>query len=54
VLTSLFGILNEFYQIFIPGRTLNILDVIANMVGSLIVVLLIQFFLIKTKTQKEY
>lgn len=54
VLTSLFGILNEFYQIFIPGRTLNILDVIANMVGSLIVVLLVQFFLIITKTQKEY
>ncbi|MBE0572716.1 MAG: VanZ family protein [Ignavibacteriaceae bacterium] len=42
---SLFGVLNEFNQIFIPGRSANIYDVIANFIGSLVTVLIIKFSL---------
>jgi VanZ family protein len=43
IITGLFGILNEFFQIFVPNRTPNPLDVIANFLGSVIIVILLKF-----------
>lgn len=43
IITGLFGILNEFFQIFVPNRTPNSLDVIANFLGSVIIVMLLKF-----------
>lgn len=42
---SLFGVLNELNQIFIPGRSANMLDMIANFLGSLLTILIIKFSL---------
>lgn len=38
-----FGIMNELLQIFIPYRTFNKLDIIANMLGALSAILTIKF-----------
>lgn len=43
IITGLFGILNEFFQIFAPNRSPNPSDVIANFLGSVIIVILLKF-----------
>jgi len=45
LLTSLFGMLNELHQLFIPSRTFNKFDLLANILGSLLVVIVIKFSL---------
>jgi len=52
--TSLFGTLNELNQIFIPGRSANIFDVIANFLGSLLTVLIIKFSFKVLKNWNEF
>jgi VanZ family protein len=43
IFTTLFGILNELFQIFVPSRTPNPLDVLANFLGSVIMVALLKY-----------
>ncbi len=40
-----FGIMNELLQIFIPYRTFNKLDIIANMLGVLVAILTMKFWI---------
>ncbi|MBE0572265.1 MAG: VanZ family protein [Ignavibacteriaceae bacterium] len=46
LLTTIFGMLNELYQLFIPSRSFNKLDLLANILGSLLMVIVIKFSLI--------
>ena len=43
LLAFLFGLLNEFHQLFIPSRSFNKFDLLANLLGSLVVILFIKF-----------
>jgi VanZ family protein len=45
LLTSIFGILNEMHQLFIPSRSFNKLDLLANIFGSVLVLIIIKFSL---------
>ena len=45
LLTSIFGMLNELHQLFIPSRTFNKFDLLANILGSLLMVIVIKFSL---------
>jgi VanZ family protein len=42
ILVTLIGALDEFHQIFIPTRTADVLDVVADAVGAAVVILLLQ------------
>lgn len=46
LLTTIFGMLNELHQLFIPSRSFNKLDLLANILGSLLMVIVIKFSLI--------
>lgn len=48
VIATLYGILDEIHQIFIPGRSAEFLDFIADMIGALAGVFII--YLIKRKS----
>jgi len=37
IIATVYGIINEFYQNFIPGRIYSVFDMIANFIGSLLV-----------------
>ena len=43
LLAFIFGLLNEFHQLFIPSRSFNKFDLLANLLGSLVVILFIKF-----------
>jgi VanZ family protein len=43
LLTFLFGFLNEMYQLFIETRTFNKFDLLANVLGSILMILFIKF-----------
>ena len=43
IFTTLFGILNELFQIFVPSRSANPLDILANFLGSIIMVVLLKY-----------
>jgi len=45
LLTSIFGLLNELHQLFIPSRTFNKFDLLANILGSLLMIIVIKFSL---------
>jgi VanZ family protein len=47
VLASLYGISDEIHQFFVPDRVADIYDVMADILGSLIGVLLYQFFILE-------
>lgn len=38
--TTLYGVLDEYYQSFVPARTSDIVDVVADFTGALLFVLL--------------
>ncbi len=46
-LASLYGISDEIHQIFVPDRVADIYDVIADILGSMIGVMLYQFFILE-------
>jgi VanZ family protein len=41
VFSSLYGVVNEFHQRFVPGRSYEVLDMIANAVGASVAVALV-------------
>jgi len=45
LLTFIFGVLNELHQLFIPSRTFNKFDLLANILGSLLMIIVIKFSL---------
>jgi VanZ family protein len=49
LIASVYGALDEIHQIFIPGRFADILDWLADFVGSLLGVLLISYLIKKLK-----
>lgn len=40
--TAVIGSINELFQIFIPARTLNVLDILANLIGILLTIFIIK------------
>jgi VanZ family protein len=49
LVASLYGMVDELHQIFVPGRTADIRDWLADFVGSVLAVLIIKFSLEKLK-----
>ncbi|MFI5236666.1 MAG: VanZ family protein [Ignavibacteriales bacterium] len=43
LLAFLFGFLNELHQLFIVSRTFNKFDLLANVMGTIMVILVIKF-----------
>ena len=43
IFASLFGLLNEFHQLFIPSRSFNKFDLLANLLGTLVAILFVKF-----------
>jgi VanZ family protein len=41
VLSSLYGVVNEFHQRFVPGRSYEVGDMIANAIGASVAVVLV-------------
>jgi VanZ family protein len=57
IISSLYGLIDEFHQIFIPGRSSDILDWTADSAGALAGVLIVSFLLkrfryFKSKTKE--
>lgn len=50
ILASTFGLVNEFHQIFIPSRTFNKFDLLANLIGIVLTLGVIKFFLLVNKS----
>jgi len=36
VISSLYGVSDEYHQLFVPGRSFDILDMIADIIGSIV------------------
>ena len=53
IFTTLFGILNELFQIFVPSRSANPLDILANFLGSIIMIILLRYSLDNLKELKR-
>jgi VanZ family protein len=49
--TSVIGTINELFQILVPSRTLNILDILSNIAGILLTILVIK---VSMKILKNY
>lgn len=49
VFASLYGMIDELHQLFVPGRTADILDWTADFMGSLIAVLITKFIIEKLR-----
>jgi VanZ family protein len=47
LVASLYGMLDELHQIFVPGRTADVRDWLADFLGSLLAVLIVKFILEK-------
>jgi len=47
LVASLYGMLDELHQIFVPGRTADVRDWLADFIGSLLAVLIVKFILEK-------
>lgn len=45
VISVIYGILDELHQYYIPGRFCDILDLISNIIGTLIAVVLVNYFI---------
>jgi VanZ family protein len=54
LITTIFGILNEIFQIFVPSRTANPLDVLSNILGSIIIVVLLRYNLDNLRELKRF
>jgi len=50
LLATAFGLANEFHQIFIPTRTFNKFDLLANLIGIVLTLGVIKFFLMVNKS----
>jgi len=50
ILATAFGLANEFHQIFIPTRTFNKFDLLANLIGIVLTLGVIKFFLMVNKS----
>jgi len=49
IICSLYGMLDEVHQIFIPGRSAEFLDFLADVCGALLGVLLMNYLVIRSK-----
>jgi VanZ family protein len=36
VISSLYGVSDEYHQLFVPGRSFDILDMVADIIGSIV------------------
>jgi len=50
LLATAFGLANEFHQIFIPTRTFNKFDLLANLIGIVLTLGVIKIFLLVNKS----
>lgn len=49
LIASLYGLLDELHQLFVPGRSAEFLDWIADFSGSLIAVLIVRFLILRIR-----
>jgi VanZ family protein len=49
IFASIYGMVDELHQLFVPGRTADILDWTADFIGSLIAVLITKFIIEKLR-----
>ncbi len=47
LVASIYGMVDELHQIFVPGRTADVRDWLADFIGSLLAVLIVKFILEK-------
>jgi len=50
---TLFGMINEFHQIFIPTRTFNKYDLLANLIGIILTIVIIKIAVVLNKLYKS-
>lgn len=53
VLTVIYGFLDEWHQSFVPGRTPDILDIIADTVGATLAILLVTWLARRSADRQE-
>jgi VanZ family protein len=54
VFSSLYGVVNEFHQRFVPGRSYDVVDMIANTIGSAVAVALVwAWSIIRARSQSH-
>jgi VanZ family protein len=53
VITILFGCVDEFHQVFVPGRYAGLLDIMLNTAGAIIGVIAFKLISIKSKSDKQ-
>ena len=53
IIASLYGIIDEFHQLFIPGRSAEFYDWLADFLGSIIAVIILSLFFNKFEAKKE-
>jgi VanZ family protein len=49
LIASLYGLLDELHQLFVPGRSAEFLDWFADFSGSLIAVLIVRFLILRIR-----
>ena len=54
VITSVYGALDEFHQMFIPGRFAEVLDWLADAAGAILGVLIISYLIKKLKYNPKF
>lgn len=53
IFTSLYGALDEFHQYFVPNRTCDFFDFIANSIGAVAAITII-FIILKSKSKEKF
>ena len=53
-ITCVFSMLTEYVQLLIPGRSFNVIDMLYNVVGVLIGILVTYFLIIRYYLRKKY
>ena len=53
IFASLYGVMDELHQLFVPGRTADILDWTADFTGSLLAVIITKFIIQKLKQLEQ-
>lgn len=53
LIASIYGLLDEIHQMFVPGRSAEFLDWFADFSGSLIAVLIVRFLILRIKEMEN-
>jgi VanZ family protein len=53
LIASIYGLLDELHQLFVPGRSAEFLDWFADFSGSLIAVLIVRFLILRIREMEN-